>query len=128
MFYVLRFKKIKKKVGPKWCWVNTNLYANILFKNHVTNRVTKHLFMRKDITLTRVCLVKYLSKYMFCQTSDLKANLITFETLLWGVCLGWSYRVLYLKVEIYFFLTLILFSIVAIGKEFCTTQNFLQPK
>ena len=36
------------------------LYANVLFKNHVTNRVTKHLFMTKDIALKRVCLVKYL--------------------------------------------------------------------
>ena len=38
------------------------------------------------------------------------------------------YKVLQSKVEIDFFLTLILFSMVAIGKEFCTTQNFLQPQ
>ena len=39
-------------------------------------------------------------------------------------------KVLKSKVEIdlAFFLTLILFSIVPIGKEFCTTQNFLQPE
>ena len=38
------------------------------------------------------------------------------------------YKVLQSKVEIDLFLTLILFSIVAIVKELCTTQNFLQPK
>ena len=38
------------------------------------------------------------------------------------------YKVLQSKVEIDFFLTLILFDMVAIGKEFCTTQNFLQPE
>ena len=57
---MLRFKEIKKDVGPEWPWVNIDWYANILFKNHVTNRVMKHLFMKKDIALTRVFLVKYL--------------------------------------------------------------------
>ena len=40
-----------------------------------------------------------------------------------------AYNVLKSKVEIdlAFFLTLILFSLVAIGKEFCTTPNFVQP-
>ena len=30
--------------------------------------------------------------------------------------------------DLVFFLTLILFILVAIGKEFCTTQNFSQPE
>ena len=30
--------------------------------------------------------------------------------------------------DLAFFLTLLLFSLVAIGKEFCTTQNFSQPE
>ena len=60
LFYILRFKETKKGVGPKWCWVNTNWYTNILFEKYFTNRVTKHLFMRKDKALTRVYLVKYL--------------------------------------------------------------------
>ena len=32
------------------------------------------------------------------------------------------------EIDLAFFLTLILFSLVAIGKEFCTTQNFSQPE
>ena len=40
--------------------IQTNWFANILFKNQATNRVMKHLFMRNDVALTRVCLVKYL--------------------------------------------------------------------
>ena len=40
------------------------------------------------------------------------------------------YDLLKLKAEIdlAFFLTLILSSLVTIGKGFCTTQNFLQPE
>ena len=37
MFYILAFKEIKKEVAPKWYWINTYWYANILFKNHLTN-------------------------------------------------------------------------------------------
>ena len=32
------------------------------------------------------------------------------------------------EIDLAFFLTLILFSLVAIGKEFCTTQNFSQTE
>ena len=32
------------------------------------------------------------------------------------------------EIDLAFFLTLILFSLVAIGKEFCITQNFSQPE
>ena len=129
---------MKKEVSPKWCLVNTNWYTNILSKNHFTNRVTKNLFMRKDVALTRVCLAKYLlsvsledqqidvlEKPMHFLTLDLKKKLITSEGTL---CRMVVYKVLQWKVEIDFFLTLILFSMVAIGKEFCTTQNFLQPE
>ena len=129
---------MKKEVSPKWCWVNTNWYTNILFKNHFTSRVTNNLFMRKDVALTRVCLVKYLlsvrledqqidvlEKPMHFLTLDLKKKLITSEGTLIRMVV---YKVLQWKVEIDFFLTLTLFSMVAIGKEFCTTQNFLQPE
>ena len=41
-----------------------------------------------------------------------------------------AYKVLESKVgiDLAFFLILILFSLVTLGKEFCATQNFLQPK
>ena len=64
-------------------------------------------------------------------TLDLKTNLITSEsTFRRSLCEMVVYKVLKSDVEIdlAFFLTLILFSLVAIGKEFCTTQNFLQLK
>ena len=32
------------------------------------------------------------------------------------------------EIDLAFFLTWILFSLVAIGKEFCAAQNFLQPE
>ena len=97
--------------------------------------MTKHLFTRKDIALTRVCLVKYLlpapledqlidvlEKPMHFLTSDLKKKLITSEgTFRRNLCRMVVYKVLQSKVEIDFLLTLILFSIVTIGKEFCTT-------
>ena len=142
MLYIRRFKEIQGKFGPKWCWVNTNWYANVLFENHVTNRVTNHSFTRKDKALTSLCLVKYvlptalevqwidiLEKPMCCLTLDLKTKLITSEsTFMRSLSRVVVQKVLHAKVETDFFLTLILFSIVAIGKEFCTTQNFLQPK
>ena len=36
LFYRLRFKKLKKEVGPKWCCINTHWCTNILFRNRVT--------------------------------------------------------------------------------------------
>ena len=104
----------------------------------------KHLFMRKDIALTRVCLEKYLlpaplevqqinvlEKPMRFLTLDLKTKLIIFESTFRGsLCRMVEYKVLKSKVEIdlAFFLTLTLFSLMPIGKEFCTTQNFLEPE
>ena len=68
-------------------------------------------------------------------TLDLKTNLITSEsTFRRRLCGMVKYKVLKSNVEIDLayilidFLTLILFSLVAIGKELFTTQNFLQPK
>ena len=100
--------------------------------------------MRKHIALTRFCLVKYLltaplevqyinvlEKPMRFMTLGLKTKLIISEsTFRRSLCRMVVYKVLKSKVEIdlAFFLTLILFSLVAIGKEFCTTQNFLQPE
>ena len=45
---------------------------------------------------------------------------------LWDGC----YKVLNAKVETYsaFFLAAILFTLMKIGKSFCTTQNFLKPE
>ena len=99
--------------------------------------------MRKDIALTRFCLVRYLlpaplevqlinvlEKPMRFLTLDLKTKLIISEsTFRRSLCRMVMYKVLKSKVEIdlAFFLTLIFFSLVPIGKEFCTTQNFLQP-
>ena len=60
-------------------------------------------------------------------TLDLKTKLITFKSTLMKSLYGMTvYKVLRSKVEIElaFFLTLILFSLVTIGKEFCTIQNF----
>ena len=60
-------------------------------------------------------------------TLDLKTKLITFKSTLMKSLYGMTvYKVLRSKVEIElaFFLTLILFSLMTIGKEFCTIQNF----
>ena len=64
-------------------------------------------------------------------TLDLKTKLITSESTFRRSLSGMVvYKILNSKAEIdlAFFLTLILFSLVAIGKEFCTTQNFSQPE
>ena len=64
-------------------------------------------------------------------TLDLKTKLIATESNFWRSLCGMVVdKMLNSKAEIdlAFFLTLILFSLVAIGKEFCTTQNFSQPE
>ena len=62
-------------------------------------------------------------------TLDLKTKLITSErTFRKNLCRMVLYKVLQSKIEMDFFLKLILFSIVATGKEFGTTQNILQPE
>ena len=64
-------------------------------------------------------------------TFDLKTKLITSEsTFRRSLCGMLVDNMLNSKAEIdlAFFLTLIWFSLVAIGKEFCTTQNFSQPE
>ena len=48
LFYIIRFKEVMK-VCPKCCWVNSHWYTNILFKNHATSRVKKHLFIDKSL-------------------------------------------------------------------------------
>ena len=96
--------------------------------------MTNNLFIRKYLALTRVCLVKHLlpapledqkmEKPMHFLTVDLKKKLITSErTSRRNLCRVVVYKVLQSKVEIDFFLKIIM---VTIGKEFCTTQNFLQ--
>ena len=58
---------------------------------------------------------------------DLKTKLITFKSTLMKSLYGMTvYKVLRSKVELElaFFLTLILFSLMTVGKEFCTIQNF----
>ena len=86
--------------------------------------------MRKNIALTRVCLVKYLlpapledqqidvlEKPMHVLTLDLKKKLITYEgTFRRNLCRMVVYKVLQSQFEIDFFLTLILFSMVAVGR------------
>ena len=125
LFYIIRFKELKKEVGPKWCWVNSHWYTNILFKNHVTNRVEKHLFIDKSL------FSEVLEKPMRLLTLDLKTKLITSESTfrrsLFGMVVD---KMLSSKAEIdlAFFLTLNLFSLVTFGKEFCTTRNFSQPE
>ena len=93
--------------------------------------------MRKDIALTRVCLVKYLlpapledqqidflEKSMHFMTLDLKKKLTTSDgTFSRNLCRMVVYTVLQSKVVIDSFLAFVLFSMVAIGKKFCTTQN-----
>ena len=62
---------------------------------------------------------------------NLNTKLITSESILRrSLCRMVVYKILKLQVEIdlAFFLTLILFSSVTIGKEFCPTQDFLQPE
>ena len=64
-------------------------------------------------------------------TLDLQTKLITSESNFTRSFSGMVvYKMLNSKAEIdlAFFLTLILFSLVAIGNEFCTTQNFSQPE
>ena len=98
----------------------------------------KHLFIRKDIGLTSVCLVKCLLPVYsprrpidkcFREASafsdfSLNTKMITSEgTFRRNLCRMVVYNILQSKVEIDFFLTFILFSMVTIGKQFCTTQN-----
>ena len=85
----------------------------MLFKNHVTNRVMKHLFTGKDIALTRARLVKYLlptslevqqidvlGKSMCCLTLDLKTKSITSEkTFMRSLSRMVVYKVLHTKVK-----------------------------
>ena len=62
---------------------------------------------------------------------DLKTKLITSEsTLMRILCEIVLYKMLKSKgeIDLPFFMTLILFSLLTIGKEFRTTQNFLQPQ
>ena len=138
LFYIIRFKELKKEVGPKWCWINSHWYANILFKNHTSCRVKKHLLIDKSLfsevsssSSLRSPIDICFEKPMHFLTLDLKTKLITSEsTFRRSLCGMVVDKMLNSKAEIdlAFFLTLILFSLVAIGKEFCTTQNFSQPE
>ena len=135
LFYIIRFKELKKEVGPKWCWVNSHWYTNILFKNHATSRVKKHLFIDKSLfsevvkhllpAHLGVQQIYVLEKPMRFLTLDLKTKLITSKSIFRRSLSGMVvYNMLNSKAEIdlAFFLTLILFSLVAIGK------NFAQPR
>ena len=138
LFYIIRFKELKKEVGPKWCWVNSHWYTNILFKNHATSRVKKHLFIDKSLfsevsssSSLRSPIDICLDKPMRFLTLDLKTKLITSEsTFRRSLCGMVVDKMLSSKAEndLAFFLILILFSLVVIGKEFCATQNFSQSE
>ena len=98
----------------------------------------KHLFIDKSLfsevsssSSLRSPIDICLDKPMRFLTLDLKTKLITSEsTFRRSLCGMVVDKMLNSKAEIdlAFFLTLILFSLVAIGKEFCTTQNFSQPE
>ena len=96
----------------------------------------KHLFLLMDLLFSpfSVCLVKnllpaplevqqidVLGKPMRFLALDLSTKLKTSESTFWCLCGMVVYKVLKSKVEIdlAFFLTLILFSLVTTGKEFC---------
>ena len=87
LFYIIRFKKLKKEVGPKWCWVNFYWYNHILFKNHATSRVKTQLFIDKSLfsevsssSSLRSPIDICLDKPMCFLTLDLKTKLITSES------------------------------------------------
>ena len=136
LFYIIRLKKLKKEVGPKWCWVNSHWYTNILFKSHATSRVKTQLFIDKGL-FSEVSSSSFLrspvdicsDKPMRFLTFDLKTKLITSESTfrrsLCGMVLD---KMLNSEAEtdLAFFLTLLLFILVEIGKEFFTVQNFSQ--
>ena len=98
----------------------------------------KHLYIDKSLfselssssshrNPTDICL----EKPMRFLTLDLKKKLITSEsTFSRSLCGMVIDKMLSSKAEIdlTFFLTLILFSLVAIVKKLCTTQNFSQPE
>ena len=104
-------------MAQKWCWINTHWCTNILFKNHVSNN--EEAFNYEE----RHNIGKSLEKYLLPAPSevqwtlDLITKLIasesTFRRTLCGMVV---YKVLKSKVEIdlAFFLTLILFSLVTI--------------
>ena len=138
LFYIIRFKELKKEVGPKWCWVSSHWYTNILFKNHATSRMKKHLFIDKSLfsevssssslrSPIDICLEKPMRFLTLNLTTKLITSESTFKSSLCGMVLD---KMLKSKAQrdLASFLTLLLFSLVAIGKEFCTTQNFSQPK
>ena len=109
-----------------------------LIKNHATSRMKKHLFIDKSFfsevsssSSLRSPIDICLEKPKRLMNLDLKTKWITskstFRRSLCGMVVN---KMLSSKAEIdlAFFLTFILFSSVAIRKEFCTTQNFSQPE
>ena len=63
-------------------------------------------------------------------TLDLKTKLIILESTLRRSLCGMAVDKMLssrAEIDLGFFLTLILFRLVASGKEFCTTQNFSNP-
>ena len=115
---------------------------NILFKNCVTNSkeafiyeeihsIDKILFSETSSSSSLRSPIDVLEKSVRFLTSNLKTKVITSEdTFRKRLCGMVVYQVLKSKVEIdlEFCLTLILFSLATIKKEFWGTWNFLHPK
>ena len=59
-FRYLDAKKERKRLAQNGSESKPVDMHRCYLKTIITNRMTKHLFMRKDIALMRVCLVKYL--------------------------------------------------------------------
>ena len=53
LFYIIRFKEIKKEVGTNWCG-SIPIAIPISCLKTMLSIVEKNLFMSKDITLTKV--------------------------------------------------------------------------
>ena len=103
--------------------------------------VNENLFLRKDMTLTRVCLVRYLppaslevqqmnvleNPVCFLKL-DLKAKLISSESIFMSIFCGMVVcKVLKSKVEIdlALFLKMILFNLLTIREKLCKTRKSL---
>ena len=115
LFYILRFKKIKKEVGPKWCCINTHWYTNNFSKSHDSNSEDAFIYeerhnMDKFSEVSEVPLpaplevlqTYFLEKSMRFLTSDLNTKLITAEsTLRRSLCGMVVCKVLKWKIEIF---------------------------
>ena len=118
-FNILRFKELKKEVSPKWWWVNVHWHTNILFEKTKRHSIDKSLFSEVSSSSSLRSLIDrcYREGNAFCDFGFEDKLDKEFRRSLCGMVL---YKVLNSNVEIdlAFFLTLILFSLVVIGKKF----------